>query len=257
MKKMIFAAALLAGAAFGVNAQENVNLPESGDFAVEVQFNPFTDNFETFGLDGMKLQGRYFFSNADALRVGLGFGVTTDKNTLAPDAEGVLYADEWTKNRVGNFAISLGYERHFLQSGRVDLYAGAGLGFSLKSTCDSKNKVYEVPNAAKDDMIDVLYESKVYNASSYNQFDVNVFTGIDFYVYRGLYVGAELGLKVGFKNFPGQYTKGGWVVDGKYSATPGSDFVWDSSIESTKGSKTTSFELATYVEPALRLGWTF
>lgn len=256
MKKMIFAAALLAGAAFGVNAQENVNLPESGDFAVEVQFNPFTDSFETFGLDGMKLQGRYFFSNADALRIGLGFGVTTDKNTLAPDAEGV-YADEWTKNRVGNFAISLGYERHFLQSGRVDLYAGAGLGFSLKSTCDSKNKVYQQWSNTENKNIDVLHESKVYNASSFNQFDVNVFTGIDFYVYRGLYVGAELGLKVGFKNFPGQYTKGGYVVDGKYSSTPDENDVWDDSIESTKGSKSTSFELATYVEPALRLGWTF
>lgn len=249
MKKMIFAAALLAGAAFGVNAQENVNLPEAGNFSVELQFNPFSNDFETFGLDDMKFQGRYFFGNQDAVRFGLGFGVNTEK-TNNPDAEGIA-ADVYSKNRVGNFAIDLGYERHFYQSGRIDLYAGLGLGFALKSTCDTQNDVYTEYTKEGDDY-QVLHETKHYNNGSFNEFNVNVFTGIDFYVYRGLFVGAELGLKVGFKTFPGEYSKGGYVTNEQTGETH-----WSDSYESPKGDKTTSFNLATFVKPALRLGWTF
>lgn len=252
MKKMIFAAALLAGAAFGVNAQENVNLPEAGDFAVEVQFNPFADDFNTFELgDGIKLQGRYFFGAQDAVRIGLGFGVNSEKNTPNPEAEDAT-KDAWTKNRVSQFAIDLGYERHFMQSGRVDLYAGLGLGFQLYNTCKTDNLIDVVDYASNGTPIYEQHEQKLYNAGSWNQFNVKAFTGVDFYVYRGLFVGAELGLKVGFKTFPGQYTKGGIVTNEQTGEQH-----WSDSYESPKGAKTTSFDLATYVEPSLRLGWTF
>lgn len=238
---MILAVALLAGATFGMKAADNVDLPEAGDFSVEVQFNPFSNDFETFGLDNMKLKGRYFFSNADALRIGLGFGVDSNKKTPQPDGEGLM-KDINSTERIGNFAIDLGYERHLVQKGRIDLYAGAGLGFALQSSCNT-NKFVDV----NDNGTEVLRTEKEYNTNSYTMFNVNIFSGVDFYLYKGLYVGAELGVKVGFKTIPGSYTKGGYTTDGN----------WSDSIESDKTGKATNLNLATYVVPALRLGWTF
>ena len=230
MKKFLISAALVAAVAAPAVAQ-NEYAPEKGEFSVELQFNPFSNNFETFKIDQIK--GRYFFTDKDAIRFGIGFGVHTEKTTADPDNA----SDIWTKNREGNFSINLGYERTFLTYKRVNLYAGAGLGFELVSTCQTTQNGYD----------DMLVKTRLYNAGSYNLFTVNAFTGIDFYVYKGLFVGAELGIKVGFKNFPGQYTKGGVNDHGQ----------WDDNLESDHGSKSTNFDLGTYAEPALRLGYTF
>lgn len=246
---MILAAAVLFGAAFGAQAQYT---PEAGDFSVEVQFNPFSNDFSTFGLDNMKLKGRYFFDTKNALRFGIGFGVNTDKKTTPVD--GSVNPDErfdtYIKNRVGNFAIDLGYENHFFQNGRVNVYAGAGVGFALKSNVQTQEEL-DVEINAQGNPVDVLRKTSTHNNDSWNEFRVNLFSGVDFYVYKGLYVGAELGVKVGVKTFPGVYTKGG--VD----ANTGK---WDENLESPKKddrSKSTALVLGTYVEPAVRLGWTF
>lgn len=230
MKKIILSAALLAGAAVCAQAQETFT-PEAGDFSVEIQFNPFSDNFKTFKID--QLEGRYFFSNQDALRFGIGFGVHTDKQTPNPDSQSNI----WSKDRTGSFSIGLGYERHFFNYKRVDIYAGAGIGFAMQSTCSTES--FDGGNS-------IYYERKIYNADSWNKFDVNLFTGIDFYVYKGLYLGAELGIEVGFKNFPGQYTEGA-IVNGH----------WDSGYKTDKQNKSTDFDLGLFARPSLRLGWTF
>lgn len=235
MKQMLIAAAIIAASATTAVASENTFAPQQGDFSAEIQFNPFSNDFETFKID--QLQGRYFFSNKDAVRFGIGFGVSTNKNTADPDEN----PDNWTKNREGNFSINLGYERHFFNFKRVDLYAGAGLGFELVSTCTTNQTVREI-NGAK-----LTTQERIYNAGSYNLFTFNAFTGIDFYVYKGLYLGAELGIKIGVKNFPGQYTKGDFNDNG----------VWDDNLESKKGAKTSNFDFGTYCVPALRLGWKF
>lgn len=257
MKKMILAAALVCGAAFGASAQYT---PEQGDFSVEVQFNPFTDNFKTFDLKDMQLQGRYFFTGQDALRFGIGFGVDTDKKTTTgtyPNNALATY-ESWTKTRNGRFAINLGYERHFFQNGRVDAFAGAGLGFMLNNVLKTTEDLYSEYDL-RNDPVYVLRQQKTHNAEgTYSEFRVNLFTGVNFYVYKGLYVGAELGIKVGFKSFPGTYKSGGYDVNGKLVETyPGNNYQWSDKVESDKGPKSTNFLLGTYVQPALRLGWTF
>lgn len=213
--------------------------PEAGEFSVEVQFNPFSNNFSTFKID--QLQGRYFFSNKDAVRFGIGFGVSTDKEIADPDNN----SDLWKKNREGNFSIDLGYERHFFCNKRIDLYAGAGIGFSMNLTSTAEQ--FEGLADMSDADSEAILTKKLYNEGSWYQFGVKAFTGIDFYVYKGLYLGAELGLKVGFKNFPGVYTKGAYTENGK----------WNENEKSDKGESTNSFDLSLYAEPALRLGWTF
>lgn len=255
MKKMILTAALVCSAAFGASAQFT---PEQGDFSVEVQFNPFASDFETFRLKDMQLQGRYFFSSQDALRIGIGFGVDSDKKTetkTRPD-NALATFDEWTKTQNGMFAINLGYERHFFQNGRVDAFCGAGLGFIMNNVKKTTEKLYQEVN--NNNTVWTDHQQTVHNATgTYNEFRVNLFTGVDFYVYKGLYLGAELGIKIGVKNYPGTYTKGGYDVEGKFSPAQVGNAIWSDKIESDKGEKSNNFVLGTYVVPALRLGWTF
>lgn len=229
MKKFMMAAVTVAAAWTGVNAQDVVT-PGEGDFSIEVQINPFSNDFETFRMPS--LQGRYFFNSKDALRFGLGFGINTEKKNGATEN-----SDIWSKNRISHFSIDLGYERHFYNHKRVDLYGGGEVGFSLQTTCKTEQFLND----------NVIYQTKHFNQDSWNEFAVRAFTGIDFYLYKGLYVGAELGVKIGFKNFPGEYEKG-FVND---------NGIWDDSTKHNEMPNSTSFVLGTYIEPALRLGWTF
>jgi len=231
--KFIKAIAFASIVAIAANAQaQSEYAPEKDDFSVEIQFNPFSNNFSTFRVD--QLKGRWFMTDKDALRFGIGFGVDTDKNVANPDDN----KDSWTKNRTGNFSINLGYERNVFNYKRINLYAGAGLGFAMQSTCATTQTVNNGET----------YTSKAYNQDSYNEFSVQAFTGIDFFVYKGLYLGAEFGLKLGVKNQPSTYTKGGINPDTQQ---------WSDTYESPKGPKSNSFLLKTYAEPAIRLGWQF
>ena len=231
MKKILTMAIAALSLAFGANAQETY-APEKGDFSVEIQMNPFSNNFTTFKLDA--LQGRYFFSEKNALRFGIGFGVDSKKeNTNLSDN------DHWTKTTNSNFSINLGYENHFLNYKRVDLYAGVGLAFKLNRNKETQN-------------LGNYHKTVTTNTGdSYNEFAAKAFTGIDFYVYKGLYVGAEIGVKIGAKHFPGQVVKGG-VHAGDWQ-----EGTWDNNYEVSKLPSSSSFVLATYAEPSLRLGWRF
>lgn len=235
MKKMFLAAALLAATATTAVAQENSYAPASGDFALEVQFNPFSEDFGTFKLDQIK--GRYFMSDNDALRLGIGFGIDNSKTTADPDNQ----SDVWTKGSVNNFSVNLGYERHFFNYKRVDLYAGAGLGFALQSA-KSTNQFKDGDEIVRKQICNEYHDQR-----SYTEFNIATFTGIDFYVYKGLFVGAELGIKFYTRTYPGIYTKGGY----------NDRYIWSDNKKTDAQNKISEISLNTYVEPALRLGWTF
>lgn len=238
---MILAAAIFAATATNAVAQDATSYaPEAGDFSVEVQFNPFSNNFETFQIDGLK--GRYHFTDKDALRFGIGFGVNNVKYTPDPENN----EDNYNKTKSGNFSIDLGYERHFFNYKRVDLYAGAALGYALQTVKGVDNFVSENGDVFEKEIINGLSNNPSLDERAFNEFNVKLFTGIDFYVYKGLFVGAELGVKFGCRNYPGIYTKGAYT-----------DYGWSNDKESDKMNKVSEISLKTYIEPALRLGWAF
>lgn len=230
MKKVIIAAIALVAAATPAMAQESY-APEAGDFSIELQFNPFSDNFNTFKLE--RLQGTYMLSEKDGLRFGFGLGVHSNKNTADEES------DNFTSSKYGDFSINLGYERHFYNYGRVDLYAGAEVIYKHR-WAGSKEEVYDADNNWVSTSETINYINGGNKAG--NDFGFNVFTGINFSVYKGLYVGAELGLGLEFDNDC-------WGKN-KYTDKGGS--------EETKGfNKSKGFDLAFKANPALRLGWTF
>ena len=224
-----FALAGVLAIAGNAAAQESY-APEANEFSLEVEFNPFSNNFSTFKLDQVK--ARYFFTDKDALRVGLGFGINSKKDTPNPDND----SEAWVKESGSNFSLDLGYERNFYNYKRINLYAGAGLGFTWQQ--------------------DVATTQRLVNNNTYGKtasytgdlgFFANAFTGIDFFVYKGLFIGAELNLKIGVRNDIRPYTKGGMNESG----------TWSDNYVSEKGPKSSDFVLGLGAEPALRLGWNF
>ncbi|MFG6391787.1 MAG: hypothetical protein K1V76_05715, partial [Candidatus Amulumruptor sp.] len=205
--------------------------PEAGDFSLELQFNPFSNNFDTFKLE--RLQGTYMLSDKDGLRFGLGLDVHNNKTIKNEDHDGHV------SSKYGDFSINLGYERHFYNYKRVDLYAGAEIIYTHR-WAGAKDEIYGADNVWSQTVESINNDGNGHHAG--NDFGFNLFTGINFSVYKGLYVGAELGLGLDFENDCWSRTK--------TTTLNGTD--------ETKGAnKNEGFNLAFKANPALRLGWTF
>lgn len=213
--------------------------PEKGDFSIELQFNPFGDDFNNF-LENQSFTGRYYISDKDAIRFGIGFGVNTKKNSSNSDDSSNL--DNYEKTQTGNVRINLGYEHNVYSYKRINLYAGAGLGFGYYGNTVTNHSEYTNYDGGTTTTEEKQYNVNDDDLKAYTEFSVNAFTGIDFYLYKGLYVGAELGLKIGVQNYPA----------GKTETTSGNE-----KTEVKGNNSTTGFVLGTYAEPAIRLGWTF
>lgn len=183
--------------------------------------NPFDQNGHTFSMDGLK--ARYFFNEKNALRAKIGFDVTKNKNSKSDDA--------YTSSTSGSFKFDIGYERHFDLAKRLDAYVGGELGV-VRDFAKSKN------------FTDDDNWTKVKNADGAAVgFHVAAVTGLDFYVYKSLYIGAELNLGVESK-----VNKRSEIIrcnKGKEETVKGPN---------NKNRITTA---GIEVQPQLRLGWNF
>lgn len=110
MKKFILAAALVAAMAPAAVAQDEF-APEKGDFGVELQFNPFSNDYTTFRDSEYGLTGRYFITNKDAIRLNIGFGVHKDIDFIPAYSHKFEWDGGSSKPKINSQAlkISLGY----------------------------------------------------------------------------------------------------------------------------------------------------
>lgn len=108
MKKFILAAALVAAMAPAAIAQDEF-APEKGDFGVELQFNPFSNDYTTFRDSEYGLTGRYFITNKDAIRLNIGFGVHKDIDNTDYETSENNFVTLHNNTRRSNFNINLGY----------------------------------------------------------------------------------------------------------------------------------------------------
>lgn len=212
--------------------------PEKNSVSLEVQFNPFDQNGKTFSLDGIK--ARYFISDQDALRLRLSLNGASNKfNYPATDMEGESYKiTQYYKTTT--LKVDIGYERHFNLSKRLDLYAGGLFGVSKRFAN------YKMKRKDEEETINSAYPGSERNPwgayplenQGYLGFNAAVMTGIDFYVYKGLYLGAELGFNADTKQIDKVTKDNGKKIE----------------VLAEK-SRTTSYGF--YIEPVVRLGWTF
>ena len=314
MKKVFTFVALTLGLISVANAQYE---PEKGDFSVEVGFTPFNTGGDAFKLNEGMMKARWFVSDKDALRLKLGLGIDNNSKTITDSYDPIKKNANYTiiestsklKSKAADFSFMLGYERHLFTKGRFDVYAGLELGFGMSKynstgtydivendfDKDGKSTGKETHNASVDFVnqyvtnasvsIDPYTKEPKYdydldnNKVSQKYFSGNLFAGVDFYVWKNLYLGAECGLNFKTGKSPNVYndeysysayykangdlnnsteiivsganntTVTTTISDGKTDKKESNGHV----ISTEHGS--TSFNL--YVEPAIRIGWRF
>lgn len=324
MKQLIFAtlcAAISATSVFAQKAPEKEDL-KVGNNNLEVSFNPFASDSKTFKLNSGAVRYRRFFGK-NAVRVNFGFGANNDTNTdtentktiasqhtsfpATPTYNNNIVDDPYTTitktiNNDWNLKLTVGYERHFNLNRRMSMYVGGEIGYAgqrgTTTTEWSKtgytnrdvwdgNKYYR----SSETMLDHSYTKENRNGNGYNAVVMGICTGLDFYVYKNLYVGLELGLEFNHRSFLSNvetsyeenkietsksYSSTGVLKkneqttnnivrkDGfKTTTTMEQDFLsgnWDKTVtteydEKDYSHKSNSFKID--VNPALRLGWRF
>lgn len=297
MKKIFLAVLAIVGVCNTTSAQYT---PQKNDISVEIGFTPFASHGDVFKLnDEAQFKVRWMVSDKDALRFKLGVGIDNKTNTKdysegRKNEEALAnnhykYGTLETKNKKTAFSINVGYERHFNISDRIDLYAGGEFGFTTISRSGTTNENYtEEYFDNNGDMattaaysINTEYTSMDADKNnSINQFTVAALTGIDFYVYKGLYLGAELGIKfaTGKSANKGYYTQStnmtGYNFASKEPVSLATNYSSETGLvtgKSTQGGNTTNINeygakelyetsntnLKFYVEPAIRLGLMF
>ena len=305
MKKIFLAVLAIVGVCNTTSAQSQY-APQKNDISAEIMFNPFKGNDAVFELnDKIQFKARWMFTDKDALRLKLGFGLNNTSETKEK-TEGARYSDDnnsnkfissstETKKKNTSFSINVGYERHFPIMDRIDLYAGGEFGIKFDSwsgeeTKNSYTENYDVNDNGKITSTEIKNSVTKYEKAagfddngdlkpfSAHYFTVAAFTGFDFYVYKGLYLGAELGIK--FANGKGPkkayYTENSTTVETAenkvtttirdYSSETGIDT--NTTIEGGKTETSTTYggtklkegsstTLKFYVEPSVRLGIKF
>ena len=292
MKKLLVLLAVCAGVTTAT-AQE---LPKKGSIVTEIGFTPFKSSGETFKLNDAMLKFRYFVTDKDVVRLKLGVGIdnnTTDNATFThpQDLSGynVEVVDNSTKttNKKSDIQIMLGYERHFAPTGRFDVYAGVEIGFEWNNrsgsveengltTGYSNSKLdYTVQSAKNTDYTDMTPDGEF----SSHAFKGGVFAGLDFYIYKGLYIGTELGISFTSGKSPNGYysynyssvaTNSSGVVTYERNVSYSGDTGLTTTNTTINNNTTTTIsaqqasttersatKLKLYVEPAIRLGWKF
>lgn len=270
MKRLVFilfATLLMAGNTFAQNK------PAKGSWSTEVQINPFDQDGETFSLDGLKV--RYFLSDKDAIRLKVGFSSTNSKYTDEDSHEESNYTysyDEQYKYKFGNFNIDFGYERHFDLGKRLDAYLGGSLGFgknfaSTKVEDFSKSISTDGKYAEEETITGELKNGAITDGSLNNgnidlskaqraHWNINaaIFAGFEFYIYKGLYLGTELGIGCqSYKTLKMEFNGTTITKTTSNSQTDVKEEKFDK--ETTDNYRVTNFK--TYIEPRLRIGITF
>ncbi len=277
MKKLLFVVGL-ALTSLTVSAQEQeVGLP-AGLFTLEWKFNPF--DYESKPVKVAQLNGRLFLNDNQAVRmgVGVGFDRDTDENS-ANGTEGTspVLSSTKTTNDALTLRFSLGYEYHFANTGRLDFYGGLEGGYlgrffsATKEYSTTQTQIETTSSITFNDYVNTEYNKRSSDGDKLNENGIfaSIFTGIDYYIYKKLYIGAELGVTFNTgKRKNGNYTEvtghresiNGSIVDErvkKYSSETGITTNYDGTTTQGPVTETKGTYTKVYIEPSIRIGWMF
>ena len=276
MKKLLFIVGL-ALTSLTASAQEEVGLP-AGLFTLEWKFNPF--DYESKPVKVAQLNARMFLNDNSAVRLGAGVGFdrdTDDHSYTSTEGTNPVTGSTKVTNDALTLRFSLGYEYHFANTGRLDFYGGLEggyLGRFFSATKEFSTTQTQVETTST--ITSYHYENTEYNKRSSDGDKLNengifgtIFTGIDYYIYKKLYIGAELGITFNTgKKKNGNYTEvsgdresiNGAVVDErvkKYTSETGITINYDGTTTQGPVSETKGTYTKVYIEPAIRIGWMF
>ena len=227
MKKFILAAAVLAAFSTSGVAENNYK-PEAMSVATEINYSfDGANTNEGFQLPEYGAKVRLFLNDNWVVRLNLGLGVDTQKGTTYYEDANTEY-ERYNKTTTTTFSIMPGFEYHFNKFDRISPYVGAELGIRTLST----------KNVTEDEHAESRTEDKTPGLG----FAVNAVSGVDVYLCKGLYVGAELGLGYDRMN----YKRGTTTTEAGGTSTE---------EESNNSKRVSSFKFS--ATPSLRIGWFF
>ena len=186
---------------------------QKGSVATELNFTPFFNNTPT--VPELKL--RIGVCKSFVFRVNLGLNFDHKKfKTILDNAyercgETITIKGERTeKNKYTQFSIAPGIEYHFGNWKRLSLYAGCEIPVGVYTTRSAADEISDVTHshgsvllyrAQSTFSLETKNCNSIYGNNNYYYrqtgkvfFGIKAFTGFDFYIYKGLYFGAELGL---------------------------------------------------------------
>ena len=135
MKKLLFLTTLVLTSLTTFAQGNNDKLPD-GIMSLEWRYNPF--DYEGKPVNMAQFYGRLFLNNKSVVRLGVGVGFDRDKqegswnkNTSSVNANyyDIEHMDSIKESNELTLKLSVGYEYHFANTGRLDFYAGAEGGF--------------------------------------------------------------------------------------------------------------------------------
>ncbi|MCC9166426.1 hypothetical protein [Pontibacter harenae] len=188
MKNTLIVLAVLLVSALTVQAQNGSTTykPTAGNITTEVLFN-YLGNIS---LNDGFIRGRYFTSDATALRLSVGIHYNHDK------------LDDDAFSRTAGISLAPGIEKHFAGTERLSPYIGAELPISLRGA-RYENDGTEVKGAITP------------NGLSRGSLSVglNAVAGTDFYFARNFYVGVEAGVGIRYRKDADIEIRGGNISE--------------------------------------------
>ena len=220
-----------------------VSFTSFAQVAVEINFDPlgaFASGLPTFSANnGLKV--RYFLSDDFSVRGTVNFLMNPNTEyTYVPKSSGNGDIETKTKTNVTTFRFTPGIEYHLAKFDKGSVYAGAEVGFGMT------NASYNQTNDDNDEQIDIKGSNGLGaypGARSNTRLGLGVFTGVDYYMTKNLYLGVELGLSY-------ISTTNKKIVRKDTPAT-------GSSTETITKDHRNNSSLGFDCTPAFRLGWTF
>ena len=259
-----------------------------GSVATELNFSLLSINMNSTGPFTMpELRLRVGLNDKFALRVhvGLNFGHNKIQRSLDEEVGGGWWKDVVTgeiteRNNFTKFSFAPGFEYHFGKWNRLSIYVGCEIPFGFYMTKSFIDENYVLEEFERDNYNGNFQLIRTTKATSYLEtknctsvyvcdpwgchytykqtgsmfFGLNAFAGFDFYVYKGLYVGAELGLGYSYAMaLKGKVTGNATVTTTSVNQT----HTYTTDIDEKFEDKITSGNFNFKCNPMIRLGWRF
>ena len=257
---------------------------------INMDYEAFSYSTGPLSMQGLRF--RYFISDKVALRATLGMNFNDHQVERNIDEtrhlwinpsyfELVVTGESIEKRSNKTFSFAPGLEYHFGDWERMSLYVGGELFFGRTTTSselDVKTEALmyyqnnsEVYFGMHHSELSIKSKNCVVNYNSYNAnfeiygvrqnapifYGINLLMGMDFYIYKSLYMGAEFGLGYTYDT----YLKG--TYEGSYiqTITPSGGGpvinLNDDSIDEKMEDKISSSNFSVVYNPMIRIGWRF
>lgn len=179
-------------------------LPQKGDLGFTFNFIGFLDTIsigsfkDHIGNDAILT--RYYIDDHSAIRLGLGFNLTNEKNSRVDSAGSAQVSRDSTYKRT-DFYFSPGYEKHFKSGKNLDPYLASAISIGKIGRTKVRDIVTTTDTTGKS-VSDITFDMD----GGYSV-GLNLIAGFNYFFSEKISIGAEYGFGVNTARYGGDWTK--------------------------------------------------